>query len=90
MSDTSSLSELARFIGGSKSATAEPDLARRRVNAPEPARRPRHDRRTVGDLLGVVLALSARTRRLVLPKVSVDIDVFSPDGRRAVRLQLPR
>jgi hypothetical protein len=40
-------------------------------------------------LLGVVLALSARTRRLVLPKVGIDLDVFAPGGRRAVRLILP-
>jgi hypothetical protein len=40
----------------------------------------------VADLLGAVLALSARTRRMVMPKVEVDLDVFAPGGRRAVRI----
>ena len=35
-------------------------------------------KRTVGDLLGVVLALSARTRRMVQEPVQIDIDVFAP------------
>ena len=34
--------------------------------------------RGVGDLLGVVLALSARTRRMVQEPVRIDLDVFAP------------
>lgn len=90
MSDTSSLSELARFIGQSSLSTAEPQAYRRAINAiagrlsPRPAAG-----RKVADLLGVVLALSARTRRLVMPQVSVEVDVFAPGGGRAVRIVLP-
>jgi hypothetical protein len=40
----------------------------------------------IGDLLSVVLALSARTRRVVQPRVTIDLDVFAPGGRRAVRM----
>lgn len=87
MSDTSPLSELARFVGSSQSTSAGAD-PRRAVNEPASGR-PRAERRSVGELLGVVLALSARTRRLVLPKVRIDLDVFAPGGRRAVRLILP-
>ncbi len=36
------------------------------------------------DLLGAVLALSARTRRVVQPRVEIDVDVFTPKGLRAV------
>ena len=43
----------------------------------------------VSELLGVVLALSARTRRMIMPKVEIDLDVFAPGGIRAVRIVLP-
>jgi hypothetical protein len=43
----------------------------------------------VSDLLGVVLTLSARTRRMIMPKVEIDLDVFGPGGQRAVRIMLP-
>jgi hypothetical protein len=89
MSDTSSLSDLARFVGGAQVEAGETDAPRRAVNAPNSGAQARRERRRVGELLAVVLALSARTRRLVLPKVAIDLDVFSPDGRRAVRLILP-
>jgi hypothetical protein len=38
----------------------------------------------VADLLGVVMALSARTRRVTRDPVEIDLDVFAPDGSRAV------
>jgi hypothetical protein len=44
----------------------------------------------VSDLLSVVLTLSARTRRMIMPPVEVDIDVFAPGGQRAVRILLPQ
>jgi hypothetical protein len=47
-------------------------------------------RRGVGDLLGVVMALSARTRRMLMPHVEIELDVFDPDGLRAVRVTLPK
>jgi hypothetical protein len=95
MSDTSSLSELARFVGAGRPdkgrsmggrLTASQRLA---AASGEPAEL-RAERRGVSELLGVVLALSARTRRIVMPKVGIDLDVFSPGGRRAVRMILPR
>jgi hypothetical protein len=42
----------------------------------------------VGDLLGVVLVLSARARRMAQPEVGIDIDVFAPGGKRALRLTI--
>lgn len=91
MSDMSSLSELARFIGQSSLSSAEPMVYRRTINAiagrlsPRPAAG-----RRVTELLGVVLVLSARTRRMVMPHVSVELDVFAPGGGRAVRIVLPQ
>ncbi|MBK8083415.1 MAG: hypothetical protein IPK28_05990 [Devosia sp.] len=90
MSETSSLSELARFVG--QSALVEEDAVARRqaVNAMMSRTLPGYQRRGVGELLAAVMALSARTRRMLLPPADVDIDVFSPGGARAVRITLPR
>jgi hypothetical protein len=87
MSDTSSLSELARFIGQSGLNADDPGQRQRTVNAIAANLMPK--RRSVSDLLGAVLALSARTRRMVLPKVEIDLDVFAPGGIRAVMVKLP-
>jgi len=87
MSDTSSLTELARFVGQSKLADAT--ASRKAVNdIVSHMMRPQGPQR-VSDLLAVVLALSARTRRMILPQASVDLDVFGPGGQRAVRIMLP-
>ena len=91
MSETSSLSELARFIGQSGVIASDVGANRRAVNdiiqhlsQRRAAAKPR-----VSDLLGVVLTLSARTRRMIMPKVEIDLDVFGPGGHRAVRIMLP-
>ena len=89
MSDVSSLTELARFIGRSGLISEDVAANRRTVNEvvrhfvqqPKPQR--------VSELLAVVLTLSARTRRMILPKAQVELDVFGPGGYRAVRLALP-
>jgi hypothetical protein len=90
MSDTSSLSELARFIGQSGVIASDVGANRRAVNdiiMHLSQRRPQKPR--VSDLLSVVLTLSARTRRMIMPKVDVELDVFMPGGVRAVRIMLP-
>lgn len=87
MSDTSSLSELARFIGQSELNADDPGRRQRTVNAIAANLMPK--RRSVSDLLGAVLALSARTRRMVLPQVAIELDVFAPGGIRAVVVKLP-
>lgn len=90
MSDTSSLSDLARFIGQSGVIASDAGANRRAVNDiinHLSSRKPQKQR--VSDLLGVVLTLSARTRRMIMPKVEIDLDVFGPGGQRAVRIMLP-
>ncbi len=89
MSDTSSLSELARFVGRSALAAEDADARRLAVNAMVSGILPTYQRRSVGELLAAVMALSARTRRMLLPPAGVDLDVFSPGGGRAVRMTLP-
>jgi len=90
MSDTSSLTELARFVGRSSGTTlSQVDVANTAGGlAVRLVKRP--SRQRVSDLLAVVLTLSARTRRMVLPKVEIDLDVFGPGGERAVRVLLPQ
>ena len=86
MSERTALTELANFVGRS-SLLNEDMAARNRVLAGITGRMlPR--KRSVGELLGVVLAVSARTRRMVQDPVSVDIDVFAPGGARAIRLDI--
>ena len=84
MSERTALTELAHFVGRSSLLSADM-AARNRVLAGMTQRMmPR--KRSVGELLGVVLALSARTRRMVQEPVSVDVDVFAPGGARAIRM----
>ena len=90
MSDVSSLTELARFIGQSRLIGEGAGASRKAVNDMVGRLRPQPARQRVSDLLSVVLTLSARTRRMVLPRAEVEIDVFSPGGQRAVRLALPQ
>ena len=88
MSEVNSLSELANFIAKSPLASEDVNARQRAVNAirgnlmPQP-------RRKVTDLLGTVLALSSRTRRMVQPHAEVELDVFGPGNHRAVLLTLP-
>ena len=91
MSETSSLSELARFIGQSGVIASDVGANRRAVNdiIQHLSQRNLAAKPRVSDLLGVVLTLSARTRRMIMPKVEIDLDVFGPGGQRAVRIMLP-
>ena len=84
MSENTALIELANFVGRS-SLASEDMVARNRVLAGI-TQRLLPKKRGVGDLLGVVLALSARTRRMVQEPVRIDLDVFAPGGSRAVDL----
>lgn len=90
MSENKALTQLANFRASSPLASDDraacDEALRQLVRSFEPTR---PVRRRVADLLSVVLALSARTRRMVLPRVKVDVDVFSPGGARAVRVYFP-
>jgi hypothetical protein len=86
MSENTALTELANFVGRSPLTTADLS-ARNRVLAGMSGRL-LGKKRSVGDLLGVVLVLSARARRMAQPEVGIDIDVFAPGGKRALRLTI--
>ena len=89
MSDVSSLTELARFVG--RSGLIAEDAAANRTIVNEIGshfvRQARPQR--VSDLLSVVLTLSARTRRMLMPRTQIELDVFGPGGHRAARIALP-
>lgn len=90
MSELSSLSELTRFIGRSALGAEDAVARRRALNGMTSRLLPaRSQRRSVSELLGVVMALSARTRRTIMPRVGIELDVFDPHGRRAVQVTLP-
>ena len=84
MSENTALTELANFVG--RSELASEDMAMRNRALAGITQRMLPKKRGVGDLLGVVLALSARTRRMVQEPVRIDLDVFAPGGSRAVDL----
>ncbi len=89
MSEMTSLTELARFLGQSSLTSEDAGASRRAVNDIVSRIYRPPVRQKVSDLLAVVLTLSARTRRMLLPAVEVELDVFGPGGQRAVRLALP-
>jgi hypothetical protein len=86
MSERTALTDLANFVG--RSPLSSDDLAVRNRALAGITQRLMPRKRSVGDLLGVVLALSSRTRRMVQEPVIIDLDVFAPGGRRAVRMNL--
>ena len=86
MSDNTALTDLANFVG--RSSLASEDMAVRNRVLAGMTQRMLQRKRGVGDLLGVVLALSARTRRMVQEPVSIDLDVFAPGGARAISMSL--
>lgn len=87
MSDRNALVELASFIGRSPLASPDMTVRNQALSGMTERMLPRH-KRSVGDLLGVVMTLSARTRRMAQERARVEIDVFAPGGKRALRLNL--
>ncbi|MDB5615450.1 MAG: hypothetical protein JWQ22_3103 [Devosia sp.] len=88
MSERTALTELANFVG--RSSLLSEDMATRSRALKGITQRMLPRKRSVGELLGVVLALSSRTRRMVQEPVAIDLDVFAPGGARAIRLTLKR
>lgn len=82
MSDLKTLRELADLA--SEAAQSEPEMSVAGGAGTVPG--PRSPRPRVAELLGVVMAMSSRSRRTTRAAVQIDLDVFAPDGRRAVRL----
>ena len=86
MSENTALTELANFVGRSSLSSEDMTVRNRALAGMTQRLLPR--KRSVGDLLGVVLALSARARRMVQEPVRIDVDVFAPGGARALRMKI--
>ncbi|MCF4099906.1 hypothetical protein [Maritalea mediterranea] len=84
MQNDDSLQNLAAFTP--KSPLASDDYKLRRATLLGLAQQmvEKSARKSVGELLNSVLALSSRTRRILKPSVSIELDVFSPNGNRAI------
>jgi hypothetical protein len=89
MSDRNALVELASFIGRSPLAAPDMKVRNRALSGMTDRILPRQ-KRSVGDLLAVVMALSARTRRMAQDPVQIELDVFAPGGKRALRVTFTR
>ena len=90
MSNTDALGDLAALVGQPRMASEFETARRRVINGSEIGLEARPLRRRASDLIGAVLALSARTRRVVQPRVDIDLDVFTPQGQRAVIIHYNR
>jgi len=88
MSTTSTLADLAKFVARSEGKPADPRGFWRAFRHVSETAHQRPGASRVADLLGVVMALSSRTQRSLAPKSVVELDVFAPDGKRAVRLSM--
>lgn len=84
MQNDDSLKNLAAFTP--KSPLASDDYKLRRATLLGLAQQmvEKNARKSVGELLNSVLALSSRTRRILKPTVTIELDVFSPNGNRAI------
>jgi hypothetical protein len=85
MSERSALIELAHFIGQSPLLNESMAVRNRALSGITARMLPR--KRSVGELLAVVLAISGRTRRMAQPRVRIGLDVFAPGGARAIQMQ---
>lgn len=84
MQNEDSLKNLAAF--SPKSPLASDDYKLRRATLLGLAQQmvEKSARASVGEMLNSVLALSGRTRRILKPSVTIELDVFSPSGNRAI------
>ena len=82
MSTSSTLSELAKLVALTSRSEKKAMRAARGLGQAmtEPGSR------RMGEMVGTVLALASRTRRLAASPAKIELDVFGPTGRRAVRL----
>lgn len=84
MSERTALTELASFIGRSPLASEDMAVRNRALAGITSRMLPR--KRSVSDLLGIVMTLSSRTRRMVQEPVHIELDVFAPGGARAIEI----
>lgn len=83
---TKMLTDLANFSGQAQSPRKNRSEFWNAFKGATTANMKRTKPTRVSDLLAAVMAISARTRRVLTPRTCVELDVFTPDGKRAVQL----
>ena len=90
MSENKALSELVNFIAKSPLAS-ENDIERRSaLNSLSDNLSPKPIHKKVSKLFETIIVLSARSKRIMLPQVKTEIDVFTPNSKRAVKILMAR
>ena len=85
MSKTKSLTDLANFVGRASTPRKERSGFWDTCNSVSFSKNKTHTT-SASDLLAMVMTISARTRRVIAPRTLIELDVFSPNGKRAVQL----
>ncbi len=88
MSNVTSLTELAKFRAKSPFAAENERIRQEAIKSLRDSLEPRSSRLKVSELIDIVMVRSARARRRGQARVNIDIDVFSPNNRRAVQILL--
>ncbi len=86
MSKTKTLTELASFVGRSAIPRKNRSSFWSACNTISFKDQHHTETTSASDLLAMVMTISARTRRIVTPRTSIELDVFTPNGTRAVQL----
>ncbi len=90
MSENKALSELVNFIAKSPLAS-ENDIERRSaLSSISKNISPIPIQKKVTKLFDAIIILSARSKRIMMPKVQIDIDVFTPNSKRAVKILMAK
>lgn len=86
MSKTKTLSDLASFVGRSAIPRKNRSEFWNAYNTATFKEQHHTEAASASDLLAMVMTISARTRRIVAPRTLIELDVFAPNGARAVQL----
>lgn len=86
MSKTRTLTDLASFVGRSAIPRKYRSNFWNAYNVTPFSEQHHTETASASDLLAMVMTISARTRRIVAPRTLIELDVFSPNGNRAVQL----
>ncbi len=86
MSENKALSDLINFVAKSPLVSRNEIERRSALNSITQNLTPQPIHKKVTKLMDAVIVLSARTKRIDLPKVKIDIDVFTPSSERAVKI----
>lgn len=91
MSEWTRISDLSQFEPRSPLASSDDAVRAQTLRSLMRGLEPHKPvRQKMSDMLSVVLTLSQRTRRMVMPRVTIDVDVFGPNGNRALRMYMPQ